>query len=203
MSYRHITGLYGKIIPADNHFEVSEHMYHVGNADTLEKYLSYNSNMNTKSKKTFLAIFQYPKDITIDHKLIKPMLRITVSKIRYDSPDLTNFRLYEPVRKRFSNTVDARTDRREDMQSITIPINNIEPTILTNLDDHKEVSFKIIFETGIQLNINTSPHTKIETDDTVRSLPGKYRINCYLDVIVNNGNLKRPNEIYNLSIIDQ
>ena len=89
------------------------------------------------------------------------------------------------------------------MQSITIPINNIEPTILTNLDDHKEVSFKIIFETGIQLNINTSPHTKIETDDTVRSLPGKYRINCYLDVIVNNGNLKRPNEIYNLSIIDQ
>ena len=100
MSYRHITGLYGKIIPADNHFEVSEHMYHVGNADTLEKYLSYNSNMNTKSKKTFLAIFQYPKDITIDHKLIKPMLRITVSKIRYDSPDLTNFRLYEPVRKK-------------------------------------------------------------------------------------------------------
>ena len=146
MSYRHITGLYGKIIPADNHFEVSEHMCHVGNADTLEKYLSYNSNMSTKSKKIFLAIFQYPKDITIDHKLIKPMLRITVSKIIHDSPDLTNFRLYEPVKKRFSDTVDAHTDIREDMQSITIPINDIKPTILTNLDDHKEVSFKIIFE---------------------------------------------------------
>ena len=159
--------------------------------------------MSTKSKKIFLAIFQYPKDITIDHKLIKPMLRITVSKIIHDSPDLTNFRLYEPVKKRFSDTVDAHTDIREDMQSITIPINDIKPTILTNLDDHKEVSFKIIFESGIQLNINTDPHTKIETDDTVRSLPGKYRINCYLDVIVDNGNLKRPNEIYNLSIVDQ
>ena len=203
MSYRHITGLYGKIIPADNHFEVSEHMYHVGNADTLEKYLSYNSNMNTKSKKTFLAIFQYPKDITMDNKSMKPILGITVFKIRHKSPDLTNFRLYEPVTKRFSYTVSSCTDIVSDMQSIRIPVNSIEPTTLTNLDDHKEVSFKIIFETGIQLNINTDPHTKIETDDTVRSLPGKYRVNCYLDVIVNNGNLKRPNEIYNLSIVEQ
>ena len=202
MNNLHTTGLNGKIRPADNHFEKSEHMCHVGNAKTLEEYAFYNSNMNTKSKKTFLAIFQYPKDITVDHKLFKPMLRIAVHQIRYDSPDLTNFRLYEPVKKRFSDTIRSHTNIASNMQSIIIPINNIDPTALTNLDEHKEVSFKIIFETGIQLNINTDPHTKIETDDTVRSLPGKYIIECYLDVIINNGNPKHPNEIYYLNIVD-
>ena len=211
MSDSCFTRLYGKIIPADSHFDVSEHMCRVGNTKTLEKYLLYNLNMNTKSKKIFLAIFQYPREITIDHKLMKPQLSITVSKMNQTSPDLTNFRLYEPVTKRFSHTISSRTEIETDMQSITItsdiqsitiPINNIGPTTLTNLDNHKEVSFKIIFETGIQLNINTDPHTKIETDGTIRSLPGEYTIDCHLDVIVNNGNLKRPNEIYHLNIID-
>ena len=202
MSDSCFTRLYGKIIPADSHFDVSEHMCRVGNTKTLEKYLLYNLNMNTKSKKIFLAIFQYPREITIDHKLMKPQLSITVSKMNQTSPDLTNFRLYEPVAKRFSHTICSHTEIESDMQSITIPINNIGSTALTNLNDHKKVSFKIIFETGIQLNINTDPHTKIETDGTVRSLPGEYTIDCHLDVIVNNGNLKRPNEIYCLNIIN-